>query len=73
MKRISYKYPNVINAYIFSQPFNYGWELQRGDDGKFRPARPISAPTLRERCIIAWCVFTGRYDALDWTMVESVN
>ena len=32
------------------------------------PARPLSLPgaNLRRRLFLAWQVFTGRFDALDW-------
>lgn len=32
----------------------------------FTPARPIHTANLRTRLKIAWGVFTGRYDALNW-------
>ena len=62
--------PTVINAHLLSQPMVYGLELQRDSNGYWRVARPISAPTLWERFVIAWRVFIGQYDALEWTPVE---
>lgn len=45
--------------------------VQAQIDGEWLPARPLpfwpSAPTrLLRRVRLAWGVFTGRYDALDW-------
>ena len=43
-----------------------------GLNGKWIPARPlpfsygIALEGLRRRWELAWGVFTGRYDALDW-------
>lgn len=34
------------------------------------PVRPISSPTMCERLVIAWRVFTGRYDAVDWNLAK---
>jgi len=60
-------HPNVINAHVLSQSHNYGLARCRHEDGVFRVARPISAPSLLDRIRVSWRVFTGRYDALDWT------
>jgi len=35
-------------------------------DGKWRAARKLGYPSLLSRLRLAWGVFTGRYDALDW-------
>ena len=35
-------------------------------DGEYVPARPLGMDTLRERLRLAWGVFRGRYDALQW-------
>ena len=38
----------------------------QGDDGKWRPVRPIPPRFLRWRLRAAWLVFTGKADALIW-------
>ena len=35
-------------------------------DGRWLPARPINVNTALTRFKLAWGVFIGRYDALDW-------
>ena len=42
-------------------------------DGTWRPARPLghASLSLRRRVVVAWRVFTGRYDALKWKGDES--
>jgi hypothetical protein len=42
------------------------WEVARGPD--YRPARPLNYQLdgLKRRLKLAWAVFIGRYDALDW-------
>jgi hypothetical protein len=35
-------------------------------NGKWVPARPINANGLKERFKLAWMVFTGKADALEW-------
>lgn len=39
-------------------------------NGRWVAARPLGAPTLVQRFKLAWGVFTGRYDALEWTGQE---
>lgn len=39
---------------------------QKDFGGMWFPARPLSCGGLRKRLIIAWRVFTGRYDAIEW-------
>lgn len=57
--------PNLINAYTLSDGA-YDEVVALTPDGKWKPCRPVSAPTFRERVKLAWHVFTGRYDALVW-------
>lgn len=46
---------------------NLNWPGRGLKDGRYVLARPLRyAPFLR-RVQIAWGVFTGRYDALEWT------
>lgn len=35
-------------------------------NGKWVPARPINANGLKSRFKLAWMVFTGKADALEW-------
>ena len=36
------------------------------NDGRWVIARPVALPSLRQRIVIAWRVFTGQWDALKW-------
>lgn len=56
-------YPNVVSV---KKLINREWPVSINVYGKQELTRPVSAPTLRERCVIAWRVFIGKYDALDW-------
>lgn len=56
-------YPNVISAHKLRTDKYWA---QRSVGGSWTAARPISYPTLRQRIVIAWRVFTGKYDALVW-------
>lgn len=40
--------------------------MQQDADGSWNPARKLGYPSLFSRLRLAWGVFTGRYDALDW-------
>lgn len=58
------KTPNLISAD----------QLYSGEDPQtglvlhgWRTVRPTSYPSLLRRFRLAWGVFTGRYDALNWT------
>lgn len=35
-------------------------------DGSWGPARPIGLDTIPNRIKLAWKVFTGKYDVLEW-------
>ena len=51
------------------------WDSGELAEGKYIPARPCGFSGLRYmgmRFRIAWRVFTGRYDALSWSM-DTVN
>jgi hypothetical protein len=44
---------------------------QRSSDGMWTPARPLgwqgpSLYSLKQRFVLAWGVFTSKYDALKW-------
>lgn len=58
------KEPNKINAYRLS----YGEynKTTKYIKGKHVPARPIGYSSFLWRCRLAWAVFTGRMDALEW-------
>jgi len=45
------------------------WSEQAEVEGKWVCARPINyqVVTFRERLRVAWRVFRGKYDALEWT------
>jgi hypothetical protein len=43
-----------------------GGTFREDIDGVWRPARPHALPSIAKRFSLAWGVFTGRYDALDW-------
>ncbi|QXV74202.1 hypothetical protein [Rhizobium phage RHEph12] len=58
------KYPNVITVRRLRAK---NWPHTYSADDVWTPARPISCHTLIERIVIAWRVFRGRYDALDWS------
>lgn len=56
---------NLVSAYRLAEgKFNDTTKLL--EDGTIRIARPIGAPSLERRILLAWGVFTGRYDALIW-------
>jgi len=43
------------------------WPLKKSVDGDYWvPARPLNAATLKERFKLAWGVFKGELDALEW-------
>lgn len=42
------------------------WPQTCCGDGRYVMARPLAYPTLRQRLIITWRVFTGQWDALKW-------
>ena len=44
------------------------WPQACRGDGRWVMARPIAAPTFKQRCIAAWRVFTGEWDALRWSI-----
>lgn len=49
------------------------WDVAESYEGGYRPARCLSFDLFvlhSRRWKIAWLVFTGRYDALDWEAVE---
>lgn len=39
-------------------------------DNTWVPARPYSIPSIHKRFKLAWLVFIGRYDALDWDVLN---
>lgn len=41
-------------------------ETAKRINGHWYPARPIGYPSFWRRCRIAWGVFAGRYDAVEW-------
>lgn len=45
-------------------PVSAGLPTERGK--YYVPARPVYIWYFFERLVLAWRVFTGRYDALDW-------
>lgn len=45
--------------------------LSEYSSGKWTPARPLSIGGLWIRIKLAFGVFTGRYDALDWEDIEN--
>lgn len=57
--------PNLISAYRLSGG-DYKDNTASLPDGTYQIARPITAPTLEQRIVWAWCVFIGKYDALIW-------
>lgn len=61
---IDSRYPELYKA-SFLIEYDKNW-AQREVNGKLIPARPLGVPTLGRRIQLAWGVFTGRYDALDW-------
>ena len=46
--------------------YKTGGTYREDVDGIWRPARPYAISSLIKRFSLAWGVFTGRYDALDW-------
>lgn len=42
------------------------WGVDKEIKGRYVPARPMRYSGLWNRIKLAWFVFTGRYDALDW-------
>ena len=60
------KAPQLIHTEGFSAIGGY-WSAQcRLPDGRWVMARPIGYFSLRSRLKLAWGVFTGKYDALQW-------
>ncbi|QIG74865.1 hypothetical protein EVC12_230 [Rhizobium phage RHph_I42] len=60
----NWQYPNIIKVKRIRAN---NWPHTYAADGKWAPARPISCRTFIERVVIAWRVFRGQYDALDWS------
>lgn len=58
---------NTPNVYL-ADSFNKMLKNQKQIDGKWVIARPLGLPGLylRYRLQVAWRVFTGRYDAMEW-------
>lgn len=42
------------------------WDSNTEINGDWVPARPVTIYSLRERIKLAYLVFIGEYDALDW-------
>jgi hypothetical protein len=57
------RYPQVYTARAIQR-----WDVEMSLDGKsYTPARPLSLNrSIFKRLLLAWKVFTGRYDILDW-------
>ena len=55
-------HPNLICSSSFEMLMSNQAEVR----GRWITARPLGAPTLRERIKLAWMVLIGRADALVW-------
>ena len=65
---MNYFHPSLYNVDAI---LHRGLEVQCGlPDGRWVAARPLGCPTISERFRLAWGVFTGRYDAIEWTGQE---
>lgn len=56
--------PNKINAYRISYG-EYNNNIKHVN-GTWVPSRPTGYSSFVWRCRLAWAVFTGRMDALEW-------
>lgn len=45
------------------------WDCGANINGRWIPARPLRCDSIWYRLKIAYLVFTGKYDALDWENV----
>ena len=61
-------HPNIINAHQLASAKKCGWPMASVDGKHWSLSRPISAPSVVDRLRLAWSVFIGRYDALDWAL-----
>lgn len=59
------KAPNLWRLQALVDDVNRG-EVQTEIWGQWVPARPMGLDSLRERLRLAWGVFVGRYDAVQW-------
>ena len=66
MRRAPRKYELMELAPIFDSPSR--WEIKSSavSDKYWVPARPLHVSTLKDRLLIAWKVFKGEFDALEW-------
>lgn len=60
--------PRAVNAYSLG-PNDAETEI----DGRWVRARAIGAPSIADRFVMAWHVFTGRADALYWPGQEGAS
>jgi hypothetical protein len=58
--------PNLWRVRELSAFVEKGPKAQTGA-GFWVPARPLGVFSLRKRIRLAWRVFVGRYDALEWS------
>ena len=59
------KYPSLVNADALIA--RAGQTAAGLPDGRYVEARPLGWPRFLNRLRLAWLVFTGRCDALEWT------
>lgn len=58
--------PKEVSAYDIVAQARRNAIAERQVHGVWRPARSIGAPSVFDRCVMAWKVFTGRADCLVW-------
>lgn len=51
---------------LFSYGSTIDTPLEQRADGKWQPARPLEYDTLRTRIQLAWRVFRGKLDVVEW-------
>lgn len=45
---------------------NYNDTQHKTKNGEWVPARPVGFPSIKQRLLATWLVFTGKADALLW-------